>query len=147
MIVGIRKFSGFTLIELMIVVAVVAILASIAYPSYQDQITKTRRTDGHTVLLDAINRQERFFTNNNTYSTSLVSLSYTVDGNGKADSEEGHYKISARQCGVATCNTATPQPLTSCVEILAEPQGSQSADGNLSYDSRGAKCPVTGDKW
>ena len=143
-----KKIAGFTLIEVMIVVAIIAIITMIAYPAYQDQMTKTRRSDGHAALMEMVNRQERFYTNNNTYTIVLTNLpNTTVDGSGKTDSEEGYYKLSARQCGVATCNTATPQPLVNCVEILAEPQGTQAADGNLSFDSRGAKCPTTGGKW
>ncbi len=145
--IGIHNSKGITLIELMIVVAVVAILAGVAYPAYTDQMTKTRRSDGHAALLEAMSRQEKFYTNNNTYTTSLSNLTYGVDGNGKADSPENYYKISARACGVNTCNTATPQPINSCIEILAEPQGSQAGDGNLSYDSRGAKCPPNSGKW
>ena len=61
------KAKGFTLIELMIVVAVIAILASIAYPSYQDSVRKTRRADAKEVLLEGAQWMERFFTENYRY--------------------------------------------------------------------------------
>jgi len=51
---------GFTLIELMIVVAVIGILAAVAYPSYQDSVRKSRRADGKTALLQAVQVAERF---------------------------------------------------------------------------------------
>lgn len=58
---------GFSLIELMVVVAVVAILASIAYPSYQDSVRRTRRADARTVLLEAAQFMERNYTEANRY--------------------------------------------------------------------------------
>ena len=51
------KNSGFNLIELMIVVVIIGIIASIAYPSYQSSMTKTRRSDGQAALLDIMNFQ------------------------------------------------------------------------------------------
>lgn len=68
----VQHASGFTLIELMIVVAVIGILAAIAYPSYQDSIRKARRADAKSALLDAAQRQERFFTENNQYTSVQV---------------------------------------------------------------------------
>ena len=58
---------GFTLIELMITVAIVGILASIAYPSYQDSVMKSRRADVKGVLLGLTNAMERRFTETNSY--------------------------------------------------------------------------------
>jgi len=63
----INKKTGFTLIELMIVIAIVAILAAIALPSYQDSVRKSRRTDAQSSLIEAASFMERFFTENNTY--------------------------------------------------------------------------------
>ncbi|MDQ7989468.1 MAG: type IV pilin protein [Candidatus Dactylopiibacterium sp.] len=62
--------SGFTLIELMIVVAIVAILASIAYPSYSQYIVRGRLTDGQKVLASYALAQEQYFQNNNRYSSA-----------------------------------------------------------------------------
>lgn len=64
---------GFTLLELMIVVAIVAVLAGIAYPSYQDSIRKARRADAKAALLEAAGRQERFYTENNQYTNVLIA--------------------------------------------------------------------------
>ena len=68
-----QKNSGFTLIELMITVAIIGILATIAYPSYQDSVRKSRRADAKIMLLDAAQREERFFTQYNTYTTVVVA--------------------------------------------------------------------------
>ena len=62
-----NKQKAFTLIELMVTVAIVGILASIAYPSYQDSVMKSRRADAQGALLGYANTMERHFTVNNTY--------------------------------------------------------------------------------
>lgn len=68
---------GFTLIELMIVVAVVAVLAAIAFPSYRNQVRKSQRTDAKSSLLDLAGRQERYFTTNNVYTNVPANLGYS----------------------------------------------------------------------
>ena len=89
---------GFTLVELMIVVAIVGILGAIAYPSYQDHVRKTRRADGKTALLQAVQVAERFFTQNNTYAGAPTA----------AVSAEGHYNLAF--VGNATTFTITATP-------------------------------------
>lgn len=68
-----RKTSGFTLVELMIVVAIVAILASVAYPAYTEQVRKGRRSDAQSVLLNTAQQLERCFTTANTYVGCVAS--------------------------------------------------------------------------
>ena len=60
---------GFTLIELMIVVAIVAILAAIAYPSYQEHVRKTRRAQAKTDMMETVQQLERRFSARNSYET------------------------------------------------------------------------------
>lgn len=62
-----KKSTGFTLIELMITVAIVGILASIALPSYQESVRKSRRSDAEGALTNMANAMERYFTTSNTY--------------------------------------------------------------------------------
>jgi type IV pilus assembly protein PilE len=69
---------GFTLIEIMIVVALVAIIAAIAYPTYQNSVLKSRRADAKSVLLQAANWLERFYTVNNRYDQNLAGIAVTA---------------------------------------------------------------------
>ena len=70
----IRRTSGFTLIELMIVVAVVAILATIAYPAYQEQIRKSRRSEAISALQDLQLRQERYRVDHAEYASTFTGM-------------------------------------------------------------------------
>jgi type IV pilus assembly protein PilE len=72
------RISGFTLVELMVVVLVGAILIGIGVPSYQSQIRKSRRTDAKTAVLDLAGREEKYLSLNNTYSASPAALGYVA---------------------------------------------------------------------
>ncbi|NIB40241.1 prepilin-type N-terminal cleavage/methylation domain-containing protein [Pseudomaricurvus alkylphenolicus] len=106
-----NRSQGFTLIELMIVVAIVAILAAVAVPSYQDYVIASNRAVGRAVLLEVAGRQEQYFVNNNRYGT-MVQLGYAattvgVDSESRvAGSGTGVYDVSL---SVATATTFTVQ--------------------------------------
>jgi len=68
---------GFTLIELMVVVVIVAILVGIAYPAYVDQMRKTRRSEGKALLMELMSAEERHYTENGTYTTDFTQLGYS----------------------------------------------------------------------
>lgn len=69
-----RRQAGFTLIELMVVVLVIAILASVALPAYQGYVRKSNRTVAKTKLLELAARQEQYFADNKVYTNNLVLL-------------------------------------------------------------------------
>jgi type IV pilus assembly protein PilE len=71
-----KPASGFTLIELMITVAIVGILATIAATSYQSQVMRSRRTEARSAILDLAGREEKLFSTTNVYSASPTTLGY-----------------------------------------------------------------------
>lgn len=85
-----RLTRGFTLIELMIAVAVLAILAAVAYPSYRDQITKSHRADAKSALLALAQRLERFYTERSTYAGAALGAAGIYPNK----SDQGYYNLS-----------------------------------------------------
>ena len=83
-----KNSYGFSLIELMVVVVIVGVLASIAYPSYRDQVRKTRRADAKSALLDAAAKMERYYTQFGRYSGTLANSGII------ATSPEAYYQIT-----------------------------------------------------
>ncbi len=132
------QHNGFTLVELLIVVAIVAILASIAYPSYQGHITRTGYADAKVKLLEIMNRQRQYFTNNNTYTTDLImELNYGDAGSGAVLTEGEFYLITAGTCGDPA------EPLAECVELTAT-ENFMEGLGELTYDSRNIRGGPSG---
>lgn len=129
---GTRRAWGFTLIELMIAVAVVAILAAIAYPTYQDSIRKGRRAEGKSALAEAASRQEQYYSDNKSYTNDMTDLGYAAS---PAVSPDGYYQISA------TGSPGGGPPFTGFT-LTAAPQGAQTSDtrcGSLTLASNGQK--------
>lgn len=104
-----RTQRGFTLIELMTVVAVVGILSAIAYPSYVEHIRKSRRTDAKNALLDLASRQERYLTVHNTYAGTLTDLGYADNTGQVLTGGRSYYLITLKQNN-AQDYTATASP-------------------------------------
>lgn len=100
-----RHTNGFTLIELMITVAVVAILATVAYPRYTDSVMKSRRAEGKAKLMEAAQLQAQFFTMNNVYAANLAALYAGVP----VMSRNNFYQITMVGGGNNYTLTATPQ--------------------------------------
>lgn len=104
------KSKGFSLIELLIVIAIIGILAAVAYPSYGNYVIKTKRSDGAFALLEAVQAMER------CKSTQFSYAGCTLTG-GLTLSPESHYTIAL-----------SPAPTASTFTIVATPQGSQTSD-------------------
>ena len=109
---------GFSLIELMIVVAIVAIISAFAYPSYQRYVIKTKRSVAQNALLQVADRQQQFFMDNKRFAADITNLGFTaspyvVDDNGTSTvaSDTGAvYSLSLSNV-TATTWTATAAPL------------------------------------
>ena len=78
-ILNCKSQQGFTLIELMIVIVIIAILVAIAFPSYQDSVRKSRRADAEKSLVQTANEMERFYTEKNTYVGATWPANVTSD--------------------------------------------------------------------
>jgi type IV pilus assembly protein PilE len=123
-----RRMRGFTLIELVITIAIIAILAAIAIPSYENYLFRARRADGREMLQRIASAQERFYTNRMRYSDDLTTNAGL--NLGTANSEAGHYAI-------AVVVAADGQSYT----LTATPQGVQTDDAcaNLTVNNVGAR--------
>lgn len=118
--------DGFTLIELMIVVAVVAILAAIALPAYQKQIMQSRRTSAKTALFDVTSREEKLYSVTNQYSSTLTDLGYTATTTlSVPSSSAAYYSVQVNLTGTTTPGTN--------YTAVAKPINSQSGDACGSY--------------
>lgn len=129
MAISVRKEStGFTLIELMIAVAIVGVLASIAIPSYQNHVLRAGRTEAISALSQIASLQERYRLDHNAYATGLDQLNLpgmTVNGTGAsawATTENGRYTIHFWPAATATTFT-----------LEARAYGSQTRDTACNY--------------
>ena len=132
--IGLQR--GFTLIELMIAVAIVGILASIALPSYQDYVRKGRRADAQAFMHEVASRQQHFLVDRRMYASTLDAL-----GLAAPSSVSPHYNITLTN----VINNVQPMGFT----LQAAPIGGQARDtcGTLTLNAQGAKGADKGGCW
>lgn len=125
--------AGFTLIEVMIVLTIVAIISAVAYPSYMEQVRKSRRVDAQIKLQELAQLQESFFSRNLTYASNLSGL--LGGGANTIDSDEGFYQL--------TVSNATGTGGVGCAGTRASPCSSyllQAVPGTGSSQSKDTAC-------
>ena len=123
---------GFTLVEILIVMVIMGILAAITLPSYQSSVQKSRRADGKAALLDLGARSEKFFAQNNSYTSEVSAASGLSLG--RTTSSEGYYNLTIAKC--------VGGELTRCYLLTATATGVQADDegcNSLSIDNVGRK--------
>ena len=149
--VQVLKLKGYTLIELLIVVMILGVLASIAVPAYQKQMERGRRADAKACIMDVASREERFYTQYSTYTETLIgaggcagwacglNLESQLD-NGAYQCSEGRYVV-ALDGGPADCS-ADPDENNPCIRytITATPLDGRDEDcTSLSMDNTGTE--------
>lgn len=131
-----QSHCGFTLIELMIVVAILGVLLAVALPAYQQNVRTGERGDAQALLMQVAANQERFYSDNNSYSANANPLASPAVATLSTDS--GLYQVAVAACGTGT--------IANCFVATATPQGAQTADSctSLTITNTGLKG-ATGD--
>jgi len=124
-----KKWRGFTLVELMVTLVIIAILAAIALPSYRASVRKGNRRAAQSTMMDIVNREQQYFVANRAYATK-TELGYTPPSD-----------VSTNYTWDVTLDAGPPPGFT----VTFTATGGQVADGDLSINSAGVKTPA--DKW
>jgi type IV pilus assembly protein PilE len=126
------SYRGFTLVELMIVVAVIGILASIALPNYQEYLKKARRSAAQSHMMDIAQRQQQYLVDARSYATTLSILGVDTPADVAT-----YYTVE-----LEASDGPPPSFIVTATPVTGTPQA---GDATLTLDNTGAKTPA--DKW
>lgn len=131
------RHRGFTLIEMMIVVVIIAIIAAVALPSYQDHVRKSRRVAMQATLQEIGNRQQQYLMDAREYAASLALLNYAVPAD-----QLDWYSVTLVAVAASPAGAAS-------FTVTATPQGAQTKDpcGVMALDNRGGKTAAKAGCW
>ena len=132
-----RRQRGFTLVEVMIVVVIMGILTSVAFPAYKAYVDRAKRTEGKALLSEIAARQERYYFDNNTYANDATLLGYSTK---TPQSSEAHYALVDPIAAGDSGNLSTSYKLT--IQPVA-PHNDATCD-KLLLDSKGVGTSSTG---
>ena len=126
------QHAGFTLIELMITIAIIAVLAAVALPSYQNHVMRANRSAAAGFLMEVANMQERYYLDARAYAADMATLGISTPA-----------ELGARYTIATTGDNSATPPMYS---VSAVPKGAQSGDscGTLTLNSKGEKGHASG---
>ena len=136
-----NRERGFTLVELMIVVVIVAILTAVALPSYLAQIQKSRRAEAKSALTQISTMQQQFRTEQNRFTADLTDLG--LGAAGWNDTDNGYYEVSV-------VGPTGGCPIATCFALLVRPKSGSAQENDIwSYQllSNGMKQRFDGSTW
>jgi type IV pilus assembly protein PilE len=131
--------KGFTLIELMIALAIVAIISAIAYPAYTKSAMKGRRGEAKAALTQASQALERCYTQYGTYNNAACTEYSAVTGGAYVDTQNHFYHVTGTVTGTTYTLTATA--------VSTGPQNSDTGCTAMTLDNTGAQGPSAGSCW
>jgi len=144
---GPRPASGFTLIELMVVVTVATILTVIAVPSYINTVRKSHRTEAKSILMDIAGREERFMATNGVYTTDPTALGLSAWGLMGSN----YYSFAIASNALApVAGTATTAAIPATFQLTATASGNQAKDtqcATFTLTSTGAQTATNTGCW